>query len=61
MTKNIVTWDLGATKCTAGLVEFNPANNDLVCKKHYTIKLADTASLEDLIAKLETGLRLCHA
>ncbi len=56
MIKHIVTWDLGATKCTAGLVEFNPANNDLACKKHYTIKLTETASLEDLIAKLEAGL-----
>lgn len=56
MIKNIVTWDLGATKCTAGLVEFNTSTQGLICKKSYSIKLAETTSLEDLIAKLEHGL-----
>ncbi len=56
MIKNILAWDLGATKCTAGLIEYHSATQALVCKKHYTVKLAQTASLEDLISRLESGL-----
>lgn len=54
--KHIVTWDLGATKCTGGLVEYHPANHGLSCKKHHTVKLADTSSLEDLINQIEDAL-----
>jgi glucokinase len=53
---NIITWDLGATKCTAGLVEYHPTLQTFVCNKHHTVKLADTSSLEDLITQLETDL-----
>lgn len=56
MTKKFITWDLGATKCTAGLVEYNPRTHALACKKNVTVKLANTSSLEDLIAQLERGL-----
>lgn len=55
MNKIIFAWDLGATKCSAGIVEYNETN-DLVCKKNYTVKLAETNSLEDLINKIEFGL-----
>jgi glucokinase len=56
MMTNIVTWDLGATKCTAGLIEYNQSTHALSCKKHVTVKLSETASLENLIGKLEQGL-----
>lgn len=56
MKKTFVTWDLGATKCTAGVVEFDDYNQELICTKLYSIKLADTLSLHDLINQLETGL-----
>src|SRR5580700_6336276 len=56
MIKNILAWDLGATKCTAGLVEYHSDTQALVCKQHYTVKLAQTTSLEDLISQLELGL-----
>ncbi len=56
MKKNFVTWDLGATKCTAGLVEYDTTTHALNCVKSFSIKLADTLSLEDLISQLETGL-----
>lgn len=56
MTKKIITWDLGATKCTAGIVEYNLISQDFICHKHDTIKLAETKSLEDLINQLETKL-----
>lgn len=55
-TKTIITWDLGATKCTAGLIEYQPGTHALICRKHTTIKLADTSSLENLISQLESGL-----
>ena len=56
MIKTIIAWDLGATKCTAGIVEYNMHTHALACKKHYTIKLTETVSLEDLVNKLEVGL-----
>src|SRR5579885_229406 len=56
MTKQIITWDLGATKCTAGLIEYNHTTHALTCKRHFTVKLAQTTSLEDLIHRLEAGL-----
>src|SRR5579862_1715863 len=56
MIKNIITWDLGATKCTAGLIEYDQAADNYTCKNHCTVKLAKTSTLENLIAKLESGL-----
>lgn len=56
MIKTIFAWDLGATKCTAGIVEFNSETLALVCKKHFTVKLTEASSLETLINKIETGL-----
>src|SRR3990167_9058908 len=56
MTKTIVAWDLGATKCTAGIIEYHDDRHDLVCKKHYTLKLTEANSLENLISKIESGL-----
>lgn len=55
--KTIITWDLGATKCKAGIVKYNPDNQTVECHKHFTVKLADTTSLEDLISQLESGLQ----
>lgn len=56
MKKNIIAWDLGATKCTAGVVEYREDIDDLVCKHHYTLKLTEATSLENLIDKIESGL-----
>jgi glucokinase len=61
MIKNIVTWDLGATKCTAGVVEYNTATHALTCKQNHTVKLAEAKSLEELISKLEAGLNYAMA
>jgi glucokinase len=61
MTQRIVSWDLGATKCTAGLIDYHCATHTLICNKHYTVKLAETHSLEDLINQLETGLNFSFA
>lgn len=56
MKKTIISWDLGATKCTAGIVSFDPKSDKLVCTKHCSIKLADSTSLDNLIDQLEAGL-----
>lgn len=63
MKKTFVTWDLGATKCTAGIVEFDEFTQELVCIKSFSVKLADTLSLHNLISQLETGLeyKMQHA
>lgn len=58
MIKNIIVWDLGATKCAAGLIEFNDQTQELICIKQSSIKLSDTTSFEDLISKVELTLGL---
>ena len=59
--QRIITWDLGATKCTAGLVEHDVATDHLHCKNKYTIKLAETSSLENLVQQLEAHLNFSFA
>lgn len=56
MVKKIIAWDLGATKCAAGLVEYNPETQALHCKKRFCIKLKETTSLHDMVLKIEAGL-----
>lgn len=63
MIKQIVTWDLGATKCAAAVVEYNQENKQLTCKKQGSIKIRSCQSLEDLSSQLETmlGMRMQDA
>lgn len=63
MKKNIIAWDLGATKCTAGLIELDKTTDALHCSKTATIKLRDTDSLENLIDYFENALaiKMCDA
>lgn len=56
MNKQIIAWDLGATKCAAGVVEYNTQTGDLECVKQFSIKLSEADSLPDLVSKIETGL-----
>lgn len=58
MKKQIVVWDLGATKCAAGLVEHDQQAGTFVCKQKHTVKLCETQSLAHLITILESGLGL---
>lgn len=53
MSKKIVTWDLGATKCAAALVEWNQQSNAFECVKKGSIKVRSCESLPDLTAKIE--------
>lgn len=57
MVKHIVAWDLGATKCTAGLVTYDEQSHALVCQKKMTLKLTAAESLEDLVRQIELGLQ----
>lgn len=56
MTKKIIAWDLGGTKCTAGIILLDEKTQALTCEKHYSVKLATAHSLPNLIELLEAGL-----
>lgn len=58
--ENIVVWDLGATKCAAGLVSYNYDNKKLMCKNKCTIKLRLVNSLEELVNQIEKELDFKH-
>jgi len=58
MNKYIIAWDLGATKCTAGLVAYDTATHVFTCEKQITLKLAQTSSLANMIEQIEAGLKL---
>lgn len=60
MNKRIIAWDLGATKCNAGIVEYNPETEELTCIKQCKIKLRDATSLENLIDQMELALEFSH-
>lgn len=63
MTKEFIAWDLGATKCTAGIVEFDSRTQSLTCKKQTSIKLTAASSLPDLIHQIEAklGMKMADA
>lgn len=53
---NIIAIDLGATKCAAGIIEFQVETHAFTCRQTTHVLLADTVSLEDLIMQIEMGL-----
>jgi len=57
MNKLFYAWDLGATKCHAGLIEFDCDTQKLTCLKTCNVKLAKATSLENLIFQVETKLQ----
>ncbi len=58
MVKNIISWDLGATKCAAAIVEYHEDTEEYKCKKQYSVRLSACRSLEDLTSQLEQALGL---
>lgn len=54
--QTIIAWDLGGTKCTAGILTANKATQELICKKSHTIKLREASSLTDLTQQIEQAL-----
>ena len=61
MIKNIIVWDLGATKCAASWIEYNPDNpQPFYCKHKCSLKLKSYSSLEELILSVEQHLKMTH-
>jgi glucokinase len=62
MTKTIVAWDLGATKCAAAIVEYD-SEHRLNCKRYGSIKIRSCVSLEELSTRLEDmlGIKMAEA
>ncbi|MEO8965080.1 MAG: ROK family protein [Gammaproteobacteria bacterium] len=56
MIKNIISWDIGGTKCAAGVVEYDQNTQEFTCRQRFSINIEETSSLEDLIRQLEKGL-----
>lgn len=56
--KNIVTWDLGATKCAAAIVQYDAQTQRLNCQKTTQVKIRDFTSLEELSKHIENELGL---
>lgn len=56
MSITLIAWDMGATKCAAGIITYDTRNHEFHCEKETNVKLAQTRSLDDLIAQLEDGL-----
>ncbi len=56
MIKTLITWDLGATKCAAGIIEYHSATNQYLTLRRCAIKLTEAQSLDDLITQLEATL-----
>src|SRR5579883_5881 len=61
--KQIITWDLGATKCAAAVVEYHKENNEFLCKKSGSVKIRSFAALTELSAHIENllGIRMADA
>jgi len=58
--KNILVWDLGATKCAAAIVAYNTQTRNFICKTSCHIKLSAVNSLEALILMIEDKLNIRH-
>lgn len=56
----IIAWDLGATKCAAGVLQVNSAG-ELNCIKTFTVKLNEVTSLAELVLCVENGLTIKFA
>ncbi len=58
--RNILVWDLGATKCAAAVVTYNPQTENFSCKISCNIKLSAVNSLQALILLIEEKLNIQH-
>lgn len=56
--RHILSLDLGATKCAAGIIEYNTDLNTYACLHDTQVKLTETNSLTDLIYQLESRLKV---
>jgi glucokinase len=58
MNKKIITWDLGATKCAAAVVEYNATSQQLICQQQACVKIRECESLNQLVSTLEAKLNM---
>lgn len=58
MIKNIIVWDLGATKCAIAVVTYDTKTQELITKIHANIKLTACHSLSELIQNIEKALHM---
>lgn len=56
--KNIITWDLGATKCAAACVLYDETHESLACISNAEVKVRSCHSLAELVDKLELALKI---
>lgn len=61
MSKQILVWDLGATKCKAGIVRAQNDGDSLKCEKSCTIGLDSVDSLATLMRSVEQRLGVTHS
>ena len=61
LDKTIISLDLGATKCAAGIIQYHDDSEDYICQKSCQIMLADTTSLIDLIRQIQEQLDLAFS
>jgi glucokinase len=60
MAKNILVWDLGASKCAAAIVTIDTETYKFTIKNNCYIKLNTVSSLEELILSIEEKLKTTH-
>ncbi|SRR5579883_243116 len=56
MKKTIISWDLGATKCAVGVVDYHEDSQQFFCRKQHSLKLTECQSLDDLVNQFEKNL-----
>lgn len=54
----VIALDLGATKCAAGIIQYDADQNDYACTTDCHVKLLKTTSFDDLIKQIESQLGL---
>ena len=55
---HIIAWDLGGTKCAAGLIEYQSEKNTYTCLKKTSVLLQETQSLAELARRIEEDLQV---
>lgn len=58
--RQIITWDLGATKSAAALVIYNPETQGYHCQKSVSIQNSECRSLNELVEHIEAGIDCQH-
>lgn len=57
-TTRVISWDLGATNCSAALVEYDKERDDYSVLKKISIKNRSYSSIDELIETIEAALHI---